>query len=118
MIAPSIPYVGNMFYRLIQAFLFTPAAIVALSACVYRMDIPQGNRIDPVLVEQLEIGMSRNQVRFLLGTPAIVDLYHPHQWHYVYYLKTGDDGQQEKRVMTLTFNGDLLSTIDGTINPG
>jgi len=82
------------------------------------MDIPQGNRIDPVLVEQLEIGMSRSQVRFLLGTPAIVDLYHPDQWHYVYYLKTGDDGSHEKRVMTLTFSGDLLSVIEGSFNPG
>ncbi|MFZ9038036.1 MAG: outer membrane protein assembly factor BamE [Gammaproteobacteria bacterium] len=44
------------------------------------MDIPQGNRIDPALAEQLEIGMSRSQVEFLLGTPAIVDAYHPDQW--------------------------------------
>ena len=81
------------------------------------MDIPQGNRIDPVLVEQLEIGMSRNQVRFLLGTPAIVDLYHPDQWHYVFYLKTGADGEYEKRIMTLNFQGDLLAEIEGTLNP-
>ena len=52
--------------------------------------------------------MSRNQVRFLLGTPAIADLYHPDQWHYVFYLKTGDDGKIEKRIMTLNFQGDLL----------
>ncbi len=107
-----------MFYRQIRTFLAASAAIVALSACVYRMDVPQGNRVDPVLVEQLEIGMSRNQVRFLLGTPAIVDLYHPDQWYYVYYLKTGDGGPPEKRVMTLTFSGDLLSSIEGTLNPG
>lgn len=107
-----------MILRQIRTLLVASAAIVALSACVYRLDVPQGNRIDPVLVEQLEIGMSRNQVRFLLGTPAIVDLYHPDQWYYVYYLKTGDDGRQVKRVMTLTFSGDLLSSIDGTLNPG
>lgn len=118
MIAPFKPYVGSMIYRLIRTFLVASMAIVTLSACVYRMDIPQGNRIDPVLVEQLEIGMSRNQVRFLLGTPAIVDLYHPDQWYYVYYLKTGDDGSKQKRVMTLTFSGDLLSSIEGSVNPG
>ena len=107
-----------MVFRSFQAFIVTSAAIVALSACVYRMDIPQGNRVDPVLVEQLEIGMSRNQVEFLLGTPAIVDLYHPDQWHYVYYLKNGDDGSYEKRVMTLTFSNDLLANIEGSLNPG
>ena len=82
------------------------------------MDIPQGNRIDSAIVQQLEIGMSRNQVEFLLGTPAVVDLYRPDQWHYVYYLKTGDDGEIEKRHMSLTFTSDLLSEIDGSLNPG
>ena len=82
------------------------------------MDIPQGNRIDAGLVEQLEIGMSRKQVKFLLGTPAIVDLYRPDQWHYIYFLKTGDDGEIEKKRMTLTFSDDLLSKIEGNPNPG
>ena len=82
------------------------------------MDIPQGNRIDASLVEQLEIGMSRKQVKFLLGTPAIVDLYRPDQWHYIYFLKTGDDGEIEKKRMTLTFSDDLLSKIEGDLNPG
>jgi len=82
------------------------------------MDIHQGNRIDPALVEQLEIGMSRNQVEFLLGTPSIVDLHHPDQWHYVFYLKQGDDGDIQKSVLTLTFSSDLLSMIKGDLNPG
>ena len=107
-----------MVNRLFQAFLVTSAAIVALSGCVYRMDIPQGNRVDPVLVEQLEIGMSRKQVEFLLGTPAIVDLYHPDQWYYVYYYKNSEEGSYEKRVMTLTFSNDLLAKIEGSLNPG
>ena len=82
------------------------------------MDIPQGNRIDAGLVEQLEIGMSRNQVRFLLGTPAVEDLFHPDIWHYIYFQKTGRDGNIEKRRMTLYFTDDLLSGIEGTLNPG
>jgi outer membrane protein assembly factor BamE len=54
------------------------------------MDIPQGNRLDDGLEQQLEIGMSRGQVEFLLGSPAIIDLYRPDYWYYYYYLKTGD----------------------------
>ena len=107
-----------MILRLLQSALVTGLVIVTLSGCLYRMDIPQGNRIDPALAEQLEIGMSRKQVEFLLGTPAIVDLYRPDQWHYILYLKTGDDGKIAKSVMTLTFTGDLLSAIDGDLNPG
>lgn len=107
-----------MILRLLQSTLIAGLAIVTLSGCVYRMDIPQGNRIDPELVEQLEIGMSRNQVEFLLGTPALVDLHHPDQWYYVFYLKSGDDEKIQKSVMTLTFSGELLSKIDGDLNPG
>ncbi len=104
--------------RQLQRLLIVGCVIVAFPGCLYRMDIPQGNRIDSAIVQQLEIGMSRNQVEFLLGTPAVVDLYRPDQWHYVYYLKTGDDGEIEKRHMSLTFTNDLLSEIDGSLNPG
>ncbi len=92
--------------------------IVTLTACVYRMDIAQGNRVDPALVEQLELGMSRKQVEFLLGSPAVVDLYRPDRWHYVFFYKTGDDGNIEQRHMTLTFTNDLLSSVEGSLNPG
>ena len=117
-IAPSFAAISSMILRLIQKILIAGCVIVASSGCVYRMDIPQGNRIDATLLQQLEIGMSRSQVEFLLGTPAVVDLYKPDKWHYVYYLKTGDDGEIEKKRMTLTFTNELLSEIDGSLNPG
>lgn len=101
-----------MIFRPLTVFILI-AGIVALSGCVYRMDVPQGNRIEPEVIEQLSIGMSRNQVEFLMGTPAVVDLYRPDQWHYIYFLKTGEDGQIEQRRLTLTFSNDLLSAIEG-----
>jgi outer membrane protein assembly factor BamE len=103
--------------RLLQTILVAGWLIVALPGCLYRMDIPQGNRIDNGLEQQLEIGMSRNQVEFLLGSPAIVDLYQPDQWYYYYYLKTGDDGVIVKRHLTLTFTNELLSNIEGSLMP-
>ena len=117
-IAPSLAAISSMNFKLFQRILIAGCVIVAFSGCVYRMDIPQGNRIDASLVEQLEIGMSRSQVKFLLGTPAIVDLYQPDRWHYIYFLKTGDDGEIEKKRMILTFRNDLLSRIEGNLNPG
>ena len=91
------------------------AAIVTSSACIYRVDVPQGNRIDAETVQKLEVGMTRRQVEFLLGHPAIKDPYHADQWNYIYYLKNGDTGRVDKRVMTLHFTGDILSTIEGTL---
>ena len=96
-----------------MALVLVLTLAVTLSGCVYRMDVPQGNRIEPEVIEQLKIGMSRRQVEFLMGAPAVVDLYRPDQWHYIYYLKTGDDGVIEQRRMTLTFTEDLLSAIEG-----
>jgi len=99
-------------------FLTMLVSIVALSACVYRLDIPQGNRIDAEVIAQLEIGMTPRQVEFLLGEPAIADPYHPEVWHYVYYFKSGDGKFKDKRVMILRFTQDQLSSIEGSLNGG
>ena len=69
------------------------AALAALSAllagCVYRMDIQQGNYLDGHTVRQLKVGMTRVQVRYLLGTPMIKDIFDTDRWDYVYYFKRG-----------------------------
>ncbi len=92
------------------------AAIISLPACIYRIDIPQGNRISDEKIAQLEVGMSKRQVVFLLGEPAIRDIYHPDTWHYVYYLKSGEDGSIQKSVMILRFDGELLTLIEGSLS--
>ena len=92
------------------------AAIISLPACIYRIDIAQGNRISDEKIAQLEVGMSKRQVVFLLGEPAIRDIYHPDTWHYVYYLKSGEDGSIRKSVMILRFDGELLTLIEGSLS--
>ena len=117
-IAPSIAIIGKMNFRLLRSILVAGMLIVTFSGCVYRQDIPQGNRIDAGLVDQLKIDMTRNQVKFLLGSPAVDDLYHPDRWHYIYFYKSGKDQTIERRNMTLHFTDDLLSGIEGSLNPG
>lgn len=90
--------------------------IIASTGCVYRMDINQGNRIDSEVIGQLELGMTRRQVEFLLGEPSIVNIYRPDVWNYVMYRKSGEDGSEQKRVLKLKFEGDLLTEIDGDRN--
>ena len=77
------------------------------------MDIEQGNRIDSEVISQLELGMSRRQVEFLLGEPSVIDLYRPDIWHYIYFVRLGEDLSEEKRTMTLRFENDLLANIEG-----
>ena len=80
------------------------------------MDINQGNRIDSEVIGQLELGMTRRQVEFLLGEPSIVNMYRPDIWHYVMYHKSGEDDNEQKRVLKLKFEDDLLTEIDGDRN--
>ncbi len=89
------------------------AAIVSFPGCLYRIDIVQGNRIGSEVIDQLVIGMTRRQVEFLLGEPAIVDIYYPDTWYYVLYVKSGDDLSVQKRVMSLQFVDELLTEING-----
>lgn len=89
------------------------AAIISSSGCLYRVDIHQGNRIDSTVIDQLAVGMTRRQVEFLLGEPAIVDIYHPDTWHYILYVKSGEDDSVQKRVMSLQFVNELLTEIKG-----
>ena len=65
------------------------ALSVSLAGCVYRMDIQQGNYLDGHAVRQLKAGMTRAQVRYLLGTPMIEDLFDHNRWDYVYFFKRG-----------------------------
>jgi len=91
-------------------------AIVTFQGCVYRMDIPQGNQVDAQKLQQLKVGMTRSQVEFLLGSPAIVDLYHPHQADYVSYLYKGKEQKAELKKMILTYdNNNILTKIDGKL---
>ena len=90
-----------------------------LSACVYQAPISQGNLLKQEDIDQVELGMTRSQVRFLLGTPMIDDPFHADQWDYVYYLKLGRRDAAFKRWISVEFDGDLVSEIrkDQELNP-
>jgi len=75
------------------------------------MDIRQGNLVTAEMREKLKIGMSKQQVRYVLGTPMISDAFHGNRWDYVYLLE--HSGKLiEKRRLTLYFSGDNLASID------
>ena len=77
----------------------------------YKMDIRQGNIVTPEMREKLKIGMTKQQVRYVLGTPAINDPFHGNRWDYVYRLEHGSN-VVERQDMTLYFEGDNLARIE------
>lgn len=64
-------------------------ACAGLTGCVYRMDIQQGNYLDGKDVSKLKVGMTRAQVRYVLGTPMVEDIFDRDRWDYIYYYKRG-----------------------------
>ncbi|ANQ85768.1 outer membrane protein assembly factor BamE [Azoarcus olearius] len=83
----------------------------------YRIDIRQGNYVDQAMVSQLKRGMSREQVRFVLGTPLVVDIFRSNRWDYVYRFKPGN-GEPEQRVFSVFFVDDKLDHVEGDILAG
>jgi outer membrane protein assembly factor BamE len=83
-----------------------------LQGCVYRMTVQQGNFLDPKQVAQLQTGMTRSQVRFLLGTPMLPDAFDRDRWDYLYYLKIGRLKKPEERRLTVFFEGDKVARIE------
>ena len=108
-----------MIYRKWTVLLCMAIALAISSGCVYRANIAQGNLIKEEDLDQVELGMTRNQVRFLLGTPLIDDPFHAQRWDYVYYLRIGRQDPRFKRWVTIVFDDDTVSEIrrDQELNP-
>ncbi|MBC53280.1 MAG: hypothetical protein CMQ34_05525 [Gammaproteobacteria bacterium] len=84
---------------------------------VYKIPIAQGNIITQEMVDQLEPGMTRRQVVFVMGTPLVRDPYHQDRWDYVFNYQPGG-GERGQERMTLFFENDLLSRFEGDFEPG
>ena len=101
--------------RLLRSLRATPALAVmalVLTACVYRIDIQQGNLLDEDVIDQVELGMTRSQVQFLLGTPMISDSFHQDRWDYTYYFRRGRSRQVDQRWFIVFFQDDEVVRID------
>jgi outer membrane protein assembly factor BamE len=77
----------------------------------YRPDMVQGNFISKEQLERLKLGMDREEVKVVLGTPLITSVMHPNRWDYVFAFKRGDTQLVEQRQVTLMFEKDLLKKI-------
>lgn len=99
-----------------RSALLLPAAAIALGlaagGCVYRVNIPQGNFLEAKMIEQVQVGMTRSQVRYVLGTPMIADPFHPDQWDYLYYFKDGKTRKVDRRLIVVYFTDEKVSKIE------
>jgi outer membrane protein assembly factor BamE (lipoprotein component of BamABCDE complex) len=83
-----------------------------LEACAYRIDIQQGNLLEEDALDQVQLGMSRSAVQFLLGTPMIADAFHEQRWDYAYYFRQGRSREVEQRWIVVYFEQDRVVRIE------
>jgi len=87
-------------------------ALLLAGYTAYKMDIQQGNDVTRDMIAKLQLGMTRSQVRFALGTPLMVDPFHNDRWDYVYrYMKAGT--LTEQRRLKVHFSNDKLARVEG-----
>ncbi|WP_241023182.1 outer membrane protein assembly factor BamE [Paraburkholderia sp. Ac-20340] len=86
---------------------------VAQSITPYRITIVQGNFVSAEAAAQMKVGMSRADVKQLLGTPLLTDMFHSNRWDYVFYFKRGSTAVVQQRDFVVMFDGDRVSSWSG-----
>ena len=103
---------------------FIAAALAAIAAAsiagcglIYKQPIYQGNLMDQSAVEQLQAGMSKQQVKVLLGSPSIADPFHHDRWDYTATRRTERLGEVQVKNFTVYFENDVVSRWEGEYFP-
>ena len=85
--------------------------------CLYRLPVQQGNMLNRDLVAQLEPGMTRSQVQFLLGTPMVPNGFNTDRWDYYYFIKDARGNVRASQRLTVWFKDDKVDHFDGDAIP-
>lgn len=108
--------------KLMLTSLAFALGLAALAGCsfpgVYKIDIQQGNVVTQDMIDQLKPGMTRRQVRFIMGNPLIVDTFHPNRWDYLYSIQPGGGQRQQERMSLYFSDSDQLVGLNGDFMPG
>ncbi|QUN43766.1 outer membrane protein assembly factor BamE [Burkholderia cenocepacia] len=114
-----------------RSAIIAAAAVVALAGCSsydsvtqriaqsitpYRITVVQGNFVSQEKAAWLQAGMTREQVRALLGTPLLADMFHADRWDYLFYFKRGSTSIVQQRDLVVNFSGDRVASWTGADN--
>lgn len=86
--------------------------VIGVTGCIYRLPIQQGNFLEDKELNQVQVGMTRTQVKYLLGTPMVADPFESSRWDYVYTFKQGLITRAERRHFIVHFDGDKVVRIE------
>ena len=98
--------------RAVSTTAWLLVALCGLEGCVYRPNIQQGNFLEVKDVDQVTAGMTRSQVRYLLGTPMISDPFVGQRWDYIYTLRRGRMRKIDRAHFVVYFEDDKVTRVD------
>ena len=100
----------------------TFVGLLALAGCsfpgVYKIDVQQGNVVTQDMIDQLRPGMTRSQVRFIMGNPLLTDTFHANRWDYLYSIQPGGGKRLQERVSVIFNGNDQLAGLSVDFMPG
>ncbi len=102
----------SAFSRAALSLFLVLGVALGSAGCVYRPNIQQGNLLKTEDIDQVTIGMTRSQVRYLLGTPMLANPFDPQRWDYIYTLRRGRDKNWDRAHFIVRFEGDKVSGIE------
>jgi outer membrane protein assembly factor BamE len=102
----------SAFARAALSLIMVLSFALGSAGCVYRPTIQQGNLLKSEDVDQVTVGMTRSQVRYLLGTPMVADPFDPQRWDYIYTLQRGRESHRDRAHYIVHFEGDKVSRIE------
>jgi outer membrane protein assembly factor BamE len=102
----------NATFRAAVVLSLALVGTLGAGGCVYRPNIQQGNLLKVEDVDQVQLGMTRSQVRYLLGTPMLADPFEPQRWDYIYTLQRGRERKIDRAHFVVYFEGDKVSRVD------
>lgn len=94
------------------AVVLALCVLAPLGGCVYHMTIEQGNFLRKQDIDQLKVGMTESQVRYLLGTPMVPTTFDNNRWDYLYYIKRGYFGKPVRYLLTVYFHNNKIVRIN------
>ncbi|RJG51372.1 outer membrane protein assembly factor BamE [Motilimonas pumila] len=103
----------------LKSFLTAGILAFSLSGCsaaydaiVFQIDVGQGNFVEEKQVQQLTLGMNREQVSYIMGSPMMIDTFDADKWYYLYYFKPGGEKVEQKQI-ELVFKDEKLIQVKG-----
>ena len=102
----------SAFSRAALSLILVLGVALGTAGCVYRPNIQQGNLLSAEEVDKVTVGMTRSQVRYLLGTPMVSDPFAPQRWDYVYRLTHGRPRRTDSAHFIVRFEGDTVVAVE------